>query len=111
MTLVFCLTQSILRISFGCLAQIVAIAVRQLNLLAVQSSDDVLIRQEQAVFLVADKCQHVLGGLLLPKLFQVQHHDTGVDVGHIFRNAQPQAVHLVEQSTHVGAGNIACTVK
>lgn len=29
------------------IAQIVAIAVRQLNLLAVQSSDDVLIRQEQ----------------------------------------------------------------
>lgn len=54
MTLVFCLTQSILRISFGCvvhcqntIAQIVAIAVRQLNLLAVQGGDDVLIRQEQ----------------------------------------------------------------
>lgn len=59
MTLVFCLTQSILRISFGCLAlyiarhpnaQIVAIAVRQLNLLAVQGGDDVLIRQEQTAF-------------------------------------------------------------
>ncbi len=32
------------------IAQIVAIAVRQLNLLAVQSSDDVLIRQEQTAF-------------------------------------------------------------
>ncbi|WP_456113270.1 hypothetical protein [Ruminococcus sp.] len=31
------------------IAQIVAIAVRQLNLLAVQGGDDVLIRQEQAV--------------------------------------------------------------
>ena len=92
-------------------AQIVAIAVLQLNLLAVQGGDDVLIRQEQAVFLVADKCQHVLCGLLLPQLGQVQQHYAGVEVGDILRDAQPQAVHFVEQRTHMGAGNVRCPLK
>lgn len=92
-------------------AHVVGKAVYQLDFVAVESGDDVLVGEYQSVGVLFDIVDDGVFILVLTQLFEVHQHDAGIDVGRVSGGAKAEVVYRREQLADMGAGDVPAVAK